>query len=88
MPIKCIIELVSHKTMYTEITLQLYFIKEDCQRLMTVLTALEEKETPLASIIWQSQDVSYLKMYLRAGCEKASFGTETDRLLSKLPEPD
>ena len=48
MAVKRSIELVSHKTIYLGITLQLYFIKENCQRLMTVLTALEEKETLLA----------------------------------------
>ena len=51
-----------------------------------MLTALEEKETPLACKAFNYLD--NLKMYLRAGCEKTSFGTETDRLLSKLPEPD
>ena len=78
--------MVSHKTIYPEITLQLYFIKENCQQLMTVLTAPEEKETPLAC-----KAFNYLedfKIYLRTDCEKNSFGTETDRLLSKLPELD
>ena len=53
---------------------------------MSRLTALEEKETPLACKV-----VNYLedlKMHLGAGCEKTSFGAEIDRLLSKLPEPD
>ena len=47
---------------------------------MTVLTALEKKETPLACKAYNY--LEDLKMYLRAGCEKISFGTETDRLLS------
>ena len=42
------IELLGHKTIYPEIILQLYFIKENCQRLITILTALEAKTTPLA----------------------------------------
>ena len=29
-----------------------------------------------------------LKMYLRAGIDKTTFGTETNRLLSKLPETE
>ena len=73
MAVERIIELVSDKTIYPGITLQLYFIKEDRLRLMTVLTALEEKETPLAC-----KALNYLedlKMYLRAGCEKTFFGT-------------
>ena len=82
MVVECIIELVSHKTIYPEITLQLYSIKENCQRLMTVLTAFGEKETPLACKAFNY--LEELKMYLRAGCDKTSFGTETDRLLSKL----
>ena len=44
MAVQRIIELLSHKIIYPEITLQLYFIKENCPRLMTVLTALEEKK--------------------------------------------
>ena len=44
----------------------------------------EEKEIPLACMAFNYQED--LKMYPRAGCEKTSFGTETDRLLSKLPE--
>ena len=86
MALERIIESVSHKTIYPEITLQLYFIKENCQRLMTVLTALEEKETPLPCKAFNY--LEDLKIYRRACCEKVSFGTETDRLLSKLPELD
>ena len=41
MAVQCIIELLSHKMIYTEIILQLYFIKENCLRLMTVLSSLE-----------------------------------------------
>ena len=86
MAVEHIIELVSHKTIYPEITLQLYFIRENCQWLMTVLTALEEKEIPQACKAFNY--LEDLMMYLRAGCEKTSFGTETDRLLFSLPEPD
>ena len=76
-----IIELVSHKTIYPEITLQLYFIKENCQQLMTVLTALEEKKTPLVCKAFNY--LEDLKMYLRACCEKTYFGTEIDWLNQK-----
>ena len=53
---------------------------------MIVLTALEEKATPLPCKVFNY--LEDLKMYLRVGCVKTSFGTETDQLLSKLPEPD
>ena len=86
MAVEHIIELVSHKTIYPEITLQLHFIKENYQRLMTVLTANEEKETSLACKAFNY--LEDLKTYLRAVCEKTTFETKTDRLLSKLPEPD
>ena len=71
MAVERIIELVSHKTIYTLITLQFDFIKENCQWLMTVLTALEEKVTPLACKAFNY--LEDLKMYLRAGCEKTSW---------------
>ena len=29
-----------------------------------------------------------LRSYLRAGCTKTTFGTQTDRLLSKLSQPE
>ena len=44
MAVERIVELVTHKTIYHEISLQLYFIKENCQRLIAVLTSLEAKE--------------------------------------------
>ena len=51
------IELVSHKTTGPEITLQLYFIKENCQGLMTVHIALEKRRKLHwhvgPSIIWK-----------------------------------
>ena len=81
-----IIELVNHKTIYPEITLQLYFIKENCQWMMTVLTAVEEKETPRhvrPTIIWRiSRSIRELVVRI------PSIGTEINRLMSKLPETD
>ena len=73
MAVEHINELVSHKIVYREITLQIYFIKENCQQLMTVLTALDEKETPLACKAFNN--LEDLKIYLRAGCEETFFGT-------------
>lgn len=84
MAVQRIIELLGHKTIYPEIILQLYFIKENCQRLITILTALEVKTTPLACKAFNYMED--LRMYLKAGIHKTTFGTETDRLLSKLPE--
>ena len=82
MAVKRIIELVTHKKIYPELCLQLYFIKENCQRLMTVLTSLEVKESPLACTVYNLID---LRSYITAGTTKISFGPNTDRLLSKLP---
>ena len=82
MAVERIIELVTHKTIYPEISLQLYFIKENCQRLMMVLTSLEAKG-PLACTVYNT--LEDLRSYLRAGTIKTSFGEETDRLLEKLP---
>ena len=45
-----------------------------------MLTALEEKKIPLAC------KVEDLVAYLKAGSIKNSFGTETDRILTKLTE--
>ena len=85
MAVERIIELLTHKEIYPEIVLQLHFIKESCQRLMNVLTALEEKKTPLASKVFNL--LEDLVAYLKAGSKKNLFGTETDRLLTKLAEP-
>ena len=49
MAVERIIELVTHKELYPEICLQLYFVKENCQRIMAVLTSLESEQVPLAS---------------------------------------
>ena len=86
MAVHRIIELVSHKTIYQEILIQLYFIKENCQRLMTALTALEGKATPLACKVYNYMED--LRMYLKAGICKTTFGIETDQLLEKLPESE
>ena len=85
MAVERIIELLTHKEIYPEIVLQLFFIKENCQRLMNVLTALEEKKIPLACKVFNL--LEDLVVYLKAGSRKNSFGTETDRLLTKLAEP-
>ena len=79
-------KLVTHRTIYPEICLQLYFIKENCQRLMLVLTSLEEKQIPLASKVFNI--LVDLKADLKFGQEKTTFGVERDRLISKLAESD
>ena len=77
-----IIEIVTHKTIYPEVCLQLYFVKENCQRLMLVLTSLESQSTPLACLVYNR--LEDLRSYLKAGISKTSFGEETDRLLAKF----
>lgn len=76
-------ELVTHKTIYNETCLQLYFIKENCRRLMAVLTSLEAKEVPLACTVYNLMED--LWSYLRGGISKSSLGVEMDRLLAKYP---
>ena len=74
MAVERIIELVTHKTIYPEISLQLYFVKENCQRLMMVLTSLEAKGSPLACTVYNT--LEGLRSYLRAGTINTSFGEE------------
>ena len=83
MAVEWIIELVTHRELYPEICLQLHFIKENCQRIMSVLTSLESKETPLACTVYNL--LEDLRTYLKTSSMKTSFGIETDRLLAKLP---
>ena len=66
--------------------MQLSFIKENCQRLMTVLTSLEAKNTPLACSTYNT--LEDLSSYLQAGTTKISFGNETDQLLGRLGQPE
>ena len=86
MAVQRIVELVTHKTLYPEISLHFYFLKENCQRLMCALTSLEERESPLACKVFNL--LEDLKAYLKSGKEKIAFGMETDRLLSKLAESE
>lgn len=71
---------------HSEITFQLYFIKENWQRLMIVLTALEKKGTPLGCKAFSY--IEDLRMHVEANDEKITYGTVADRLLWKLPEPE
>ena len=71
MAVERIVELVTHKTIYHEISLQLYFIKENCQRLIAILTSLEAKEAPLACTLYNL--LEDLRSYLRSGVSKSSF---------------
>ena len=86
MAVEHIVELVSHKTIYPEIFMQLKFIKENCQRLMAVTTALEEKHQPLAPTVFNL--VEDLRLYLGSGAGRSSFVSETDQCLSKLPQSE
>ena len=83
MAVERVIELVMHKTIYPEISLHLYFITENCQRLVMVLTSLEVKGCPLVCTVYNT--LEDLRSYLKMGTIKTSFGEETDRLLDKLP---
>ena len=70
------IELLTHKTIYPEF---FFFVKENCQRLMLVLTSLESQSTPLACLVYNL--LEDLRSYPKAGISKTSFGEETNRLL-------
>lgn len=83
MAVECIIEFVTHKTIYPNICPQLYFDKENYQCLMTVLTMLKAKQSPLACTVYNL--LEDLQSYLKAGITKNNFGSETNRLLDKLP---
>ena len=86
MTVDRIIELVTHRTIYPEISLQLYFLKENCQRLMNVLTSLEAKDTPLACSVFNT--LEDLRLYLLAGTTKELFGVETDGRLANLRQTE
>jgi hypothetical protein len=81
MAIERIIELLTHKAIYPEIVLHMYFIKENCQRIMITLTHLEA-QCPLAVKIYNL--LEDLQAYLKAGCSKETFGEKTDSLLHQL----
>ena len=82
MAVECFIELVTHKTLYPQICMQLHFIKENCQRLMDVITSLEVRKRPLACLVYNF--LEDLRSYLCAGSTKENFGTNTDLCLSKF----
>ena len=86
MAVERIIELVNHKTLYPQICMQLHFIKENCQRLMDVITSLEERKRPLACLVYNL--LEDLRSYLCAGSTKENFGTNTDLCLSKFSQPE
>ena len=71
MAVERIIELVTNKTIYSKICMQLYFIKENYQRLMAALAALEAEETPLACTVHNL--LEDLCSHLRAGTSKQSL---------------
>lgn len=82
MAISRILELLSHKEIFPEILVQLHFIAENCQRLATVLTSLEESRTPLGCTVYNT--LEDLSAYLQAGITKTTYGSKTDHYLQKL----
>ena len=71
-----------HHASFLNLCLKLYFITENCTRLIKALTSLEKTKSPLACVVYYvMEDV---KQYLHAGISKSIFGLETDRLLSEL----
>ena len=72
MAVERIIELVTHKELYPEICLHLYFIQENCQRIACALTSLEMKKVPLACSVFNLMED--LRAYLAAGSTKKVLG--------------
>ena len=85
-----ILELVDggrlHHAFFLNLHLNLYFMNENCTRLIKALTSLEETKSPLACIVYNMMEDG--KQYLHAGISKSTFGLETDRLLSELKTAD
>ena len=81
-----ILELVDggrlHHASFLNLHLNLYFINENCTRLIKSLTSLEETKFPLACVVYNMMED--VKQYLHAGISKSTFGLETDCLLSEL----
>ena len=81
-----IIELCTHKEIYPAIMLQMHFISENCNVLMSTLTSMEATHDPLACTVYNL--LEDMRAYLVEGTRRDSFGTETDRFLSKLSHED
>jgi len=74
MAVERILEFVRNKQIYGEIHTHLHFIKENCHRLMSYLTHLEEM-MPLACSSYNL--LEDFKSYLNTRTTKATFDTET-----------
>ena len=70
-----------HHASFLNLRLNLYFITENCTRLIKAFTSWEETKSPLAWVVYMMEDA---KQYLHAGISKSTFRLETDRLLSEL----
>ena len=68
-------------TSYHNLRPNLHFINENCIRLITVLSSLEETKSPLVCIVYNI--MKDIKQYLHAGTSKSRFGVETSCLLSE-----
>lgn len=80
MAVDRILELVTRRTIFPEIRLQLYFLKENCDEHPDL------SRRKLACSIFNT--LEDLWSYLRVSTTKTRFGEETDRLLAKLGQPE
>lgn len=67
---------------YAKLRLQVSFIADSCDRLMTALTTLETTKEPIATRVYDI--LEDLESILRGGCNKVLFGETTDALLRPL----
>lgn len=74
-----ILELTGHKTIYPEMLLQVNFIAEIYQRLVSTMTSLEATHGSLAVVMY-----NIMCMYFESGATKNTFGSATDKLLEKV----
>ena len=71
---------------YAKLRLQVSFIADSCDRLMTALTTLETTKEPIATRVYDI--LEDLESILRGGCNKVLFGETTDALLRPLRRAD
>ena len=75
-----------HDASYHNLRLNLHFINENCNHLITVLTSLEETKSPFACVVYNMMEDG--KQYLHTGTSKSILGLEIDHLLSELENTD
>jgi hypothetical protein len=77
---------MTNKTVYAEVRMHAFFIKENCEKLITTMKIFEGTHEPVAVKAYNVlEDIS---CYLKTASTKTSFGEITDSHLSKLSKPE